>query len=247
MSEAIFYNLKKKSRMAYTLTTQVACELGRSIVSGAYSTDSLIEDEDELGERYRVSRSVIRDAIRILVGKGLVETRRGIGTRVRDESHWGLLDDDVLAWHLSSPPAIDHLWQLIDFCLIIEPQAACWAAEYGADKDHEQIAFAQERMESEPGSIERFVTVEALFHTSILRATNNKFICAMEGVIHSTLLSSLSLTNKDPRQNESFIPLHIAVTDAILNRDGNQAEISMQKLLKDAKHRIMEELKDHEK
>ena len=244
MNEMMFYDLRQSPGLARSLSMQIASELGRRIVAGNYEPGTLVEDELALAERYHVSRSVIRDASKILVGKGLIEVRRGIGTKVRDRSHWGLLDDDVLAWHQSVAPNGDFLRQLMDLRQVIEPKAARWAAERGTEEDHEQIKLAQIQMEEEKGSIEDFIVADAQFHRSILRATNNELLCAMEGMIFSALLSSIRLTNRDPRENEKSIPFHRAVTDAILARDVKNSEKQMEKLLADANLRLNENLQN---
>jgi|TARA_R110002072_G_scaffold84217_5_gene190894 DNA-binding FadR family transcriptional regulator len=236
MNEMLFYDLRGSSGLTHSLATQIARELGRRIVAGAYQPGVLIEDEGTLAEKYHVSRSVVRDAVKILVGKGLLEVRRGIGTRVRSRTNWGLLDDDVLAWHQSAPPSADFLRQLMDLRLVIEPKAARWAAERGTAEGHALIEQTQLRMEAEKGKIEDFVVADALFHRSVLRAANNEFLRAMEGMIFSALLDSIRLTNNDPRKNETSISLHRAVTDAILMRNGEKAEVGMETLLADAKH-----------
>ena len=240
MNEMMFYDLRESSGLTYSLSSQIARELGRRIVAGSYGPGDLIEDEGALAERYQVSRSVIRDASKILVGKGLLEVRRGIGSRVRERSHWGLLDDDVLAWHQSAPPSGEFLRQLMDLRLIIEPKAARWAAERGSEEDVTRIAMAQERMEQEKGSREDFIVADALFHRSILRATSNELLCTMEGMIFSALLSSIRLTNSDPRDNEKSIPFHRAVTDAITARNVEDSERLMEELLADANQRLSE-------
>jgi len=81
MIEQQFYDFKRQSGMTPSLGTQVARELGRNIVSGRHEIDSLIADEAALAERFKVSRSVIRDAVKNLVGKGLLEARRGTGAQ----------------------------------------------------------------------------------------------------------------------------------------------------------------------
>lgn len=240
MTEMLYYDLKESSGLSPSLATQIAREIGRRIVAGSYDVGDLLEDEGALASRYQVSRSVIRDAAKILVGKGLLEVRRGIGTRVRERHRWGLLDDDVLAWHQSAPPSADFLRQLMDLRLVIEPRAARWAAERGTDEGHMQIKEAQARMEQEKGSIEDFIVADALFHRAVLRAANNELFLSMEGVIYSALLSSIRLTNADPRENEKSIPFHRAVTDQILQRNGAKAESQMEKLLADANRRLAE-------
>ncbi len=239
MTEMLYYDLKETSGLVPSLATQLAREIGRRVVGGNYEVGGLLEDEAAMAARYQVSRSVIRDAVKILVGKGLLEVRRGIGTRVRERHRWGLLDDDVLAWRQSAPPSADFLRQLMDLRLVIEPKAARWAAERGTEEGHALIASAQARMEAEKGAIEDFVVADALFHRSVLRAANNELLLAMEGVIYSALLDSIRLTNSDPRENEESIPFHRAVTDQILSHNGQKAEDQMEKLLADANRRLV--------
>jgi DNA-binding FadR family transcriptional regulator len=241
MSEFLFYDLKDKPSLTRSLATQIVQELGRRIVAGAYGQGDLLEDEGTLATRYQVSRSVIRDAVKILVGKGLLEVRRGIGTRVRPRSAWGLLDDDVLAWHQSAPASHAFLRQLMDLRLVIEPKAARWAAERGTAEGHALIDEAQDRMEQEKGSIEDFVVADALFHRAVLRAAGNEFLLAMESAVFSALLISIRLTNRDPRENEESIPFHRGVADAILARNAAEAEARMERLLADTRLRLSEE------
>ncbi|MCP4316313.1 MAG: FadR family transcriptional regulator [Hyphomicrobiales bacterium] len=244
MSELIFYDLKQMAGLAPSLSTQVARDMGRRIVSQTYAPGELVEDEGALAERYKVSRSVIRDAVKILVGKGLLEVRRGIGTRVRSRTSWGLLDHDVLEWYQSAPPNGDFFRQLMEIRLMFEPKAARWAADRATEEELAQIQMAIERMEAEKGSAEDFVIADALFHRSILRAAQNEFLVAMEGIIFSALLSSIRLTNKDPRENADSIPFHREVYEAIAARDGARAEQVMERLLADASKRLGGRLED---
>lgn len=241
MNQHLFYDLKDKPALTRSLATQIVQELGRRIVSGAYGQGDLLEDEGTLAARYQVSRTVIRDAVKILVGKGLLEVRRGIGTRVRSRSAWALLDDDVLAWHQSAPADHAFLRQLMDLRLVIEPKAARWAAERAGAEGHALIRQAQARMEQEKGSIEGFVVADALFHRAVLRAAGNEFLLAMESAVFSALLISIRITNPDPRENEESIPFHRAVADAILAGDAAEAEARMERLLGDARHRLGED------
>ena len=241
MNEHLFYDLKDKLLLTRSLATQIVQELGRRIVAGAYGQGDLLEDEGTLVARYQVSRTVIRDAAKILVGKGLLEVRRGIGTRVRSRSAWALLDDDVLAWHQSAPVSHAFLQQLTDLRLVIEPKAARWAAERGTAEGHALIAEAQARMEQEKSSIEGFVVADALFHRAILRAADNEFLLAMESAIFSALLISIRITNPDPRENEESIPFHRVVADAIPAEDAAEAEVRMERLLADTQLRLGEE------
>lgn len=238
MNELMYYDLKEIAGLAPSLSSQVARELGRRIVSGSYLPNDLIEDETSLAERFQVSRSVIRDAVKILVGKGLLDVRRGIGTRVRLRSQWGMLDDDVLAWHQSAPANRELLQQLMETRLIFEPKAASWAAIKASPEDLTHIKLATQRMKQEQSSVKDFVMADAMFHKAILRASHNEFLIAMEGVIFAAMLSSIRLTNKDPRENQDSIPFHERVYEAIALRDAANAEKVMQELLDDANKRL---------
>ena len=238
MNEMLYYDLKDANGVAPGLAMQVSRELGRRIVAGHYKEDALIEDEGKLSQRFGVSKSVIREGVKLLVSKGLLEVKRGSGTRVRRRASWALLDDDVLAWHLSVDPKPAFLRQLLDMRQMMEPKAAGWAAQHGTDAQHADIEAAQIRMEDESHSIEDFVVADALFHRTILRAANNEILLSMEGVIFSALLSSIRLTNRDPRENASSIPFHRKVLDAIKARDYTLAEKMMNDHLSDTSQRL---------
>ncbi len=242
MIEATYYDLKQKAGLSPSLATQVARELGRKIVSQSYEPGSLIEDEAALAHHYNVSRSVVRDAVKILVGKNLLEVRRGIGTRVNPREIWGLLDDDVLAWSQAAPPDPVTLRKLLEVRQTFEPIAARWAAERGTSENHDEIVRAMEGMANNEDSLEEFLISDARFHRAILRATGNEFLVALEGLVFTGLLSILKLTNLNAQDNAASVPLHRHVCDAILARDGAKAESEMQTLLGDADRRLAERL-----
>ncbi len=238
MSEFLYYELKGESSIAPSMAKHVCREMGIRIVAGYWKENSLIESESELAERFMVSRSVLREAVKLLVGKGLLAVVRGNGTRVRQRSSWALLDDDVLAWHLSVEPKPEFLWKLMDIRCMMEPKAASWAARFGTDEQHQAIAEAQSLMEEHTISVENFVVADAKFHRAILQAANNEILRSMEGVIFSALLTSIKLTNTETRQNKSSIPLHREVLEAILVRDTETAERKMLLHLEDTSNRL---------
>ena len=237
MSELLYYDLKNFAGLAPGLATQVCRELGRRIVAGHFPEGGLIDDEKKLCARFGVSKSVVREAIKLLAGKGLLEVRRGSGTRVRRRASWNLLDDDVLAWHQAIEPKPEFLRQLMDVRQMVEPNAAGWAAQTATPEQIEDIRKAQRDME-EATSIQEFVVADALFHRSVLRSANNEVLIALEGVIFSALLSSIKLTNSDPRENKSSLPLHRQVLKAIEARDGGAASSAMREHLADTNERL---------
>lgn len=238
MSELTYYDLKGSATMAPSLPIQVAREIGRRIVAGTYEANTLIDEENTLADRYKVSRVVIRDAVKILVGKGLLDVRRGIGTRIKPRHEWIMLDDDVLAWHLTAPPNRDFLKQLLDIRLAFEPKASRWAAERGTDEDFAEIRRMIDLMASEKGSIENFVIADAKFHQAILKAAHNEFLSAMEGVIYSALLVSVKISNQDLDTNGASLPIHQELANAILAHNANEAELVAQRLLEEAHNNL---------
>lgn len=244
MNELVYYDLKRAAKMTPSLSVQVAKEIGRRVVAGSLEPGTLLEEENSLAERYQVSRVVIRDAVKILVGKGLLDVRRGIGTKVRPRSEWTLLDDDVLAWHITAPPNEQFISQLMDVRLAFEPKAARWAAERADPEALKEIETAVVRMEQESGSIEKFIVADALFHQAVLRAAHNEFLTSMEGMIYSALLVSVRITNKDPRKNSDSVKFHRDLYEIIAKGDGEEAEVLTEKLLKDAIRRLKEAFGD---
>lgn len=240
MSELVFYDLKQTKAMTPSMSVQVARELGRRIVAGHFPPDTLLDEETTLAERYNVSRVVLRDAVKILVGKGMLDVRRGIGTRVKPRSSWIMLDDDVLAWHLSAPPNKDFIQQLTDIRIAFEPKAAAWAAERATDADLANIEAALIKMDASRHNVDEFVVADAMFHRAILRAAHNEFLSAIEGVIYSALLVSVRVTNADKEQNDQSVPLHRDVYEAILARKPELAAGAVEVMLNDAKGRIKE-------
>ena len=243
MNEMLYYDPKDGTGIIPGLAMQISRELGRRIVAGIYKEDALIDDESKLCQRFGVSKSVIRESVKVLVSKGLLDVKRGNGTRVRRRASWALLDDDVLAWHLSVDPKPEFLRQLMDIRQMMEPKASSWAAIYGTDDQHNEIEKAQANMEEKNQSIEEFVIADAMFHRAILRAANNEILLSMEGVIFSALLSSIRLTNSDPRENVGSIPFHRKVLDAIKSRDDALAEKMMKAHLSDTSQRLENKIK----
>ncbi len=238
MIETTYYDLKQKTGLSSSMASEVARQLGRKIVSKSYHPGSLIEDEAALAQQYKVSRSVVRDAVKMLVGKGLLEVRRGIGTRVKPRQMWGLFDDDVLAWSQAAPPDPVSLRKLLEIRQVFEPWAARWAAERGSPDNLAEIQQAMISMESNEGSVDGFVKADAHFHRVILKATDNEFFIALEGLVFAGLLSILKVANERPSGNAASVRLHQAVCEAIQARDGALAEAKMRTLLEETDLRL---------
>src|ERR1700749_733635 len=102
----------------------IAPDLGGKIVSGRFKPGSVLDGEIAASGRRKVSRSAYREAVRILIAKGLVESRPKLGTRVSDLARWHLLDPDMLSWIFSGEPSDDQLAGLFELRNIVEPEVA---------------------------------------------------------------------------------------------------------------------------
>ena len=238
MDELLYYDLKDVSGLTPGLATQVCREVGRRIIAGHFPEGQFIDDENRLCDRFNVSKSVVREAIKILVSKGLLEVRRGNGTKVKPRSSWNLLDDDVLAWHLGTDPKPDFLKKLIDIRLMIEPNAAYWAASTASSFQIAEIRNSHNDMEKAT-NIQEFVIADAKFHRAVLRAANNELLTSMDGVIFSALLTSIKITNNDPIDNRTrSLPLHFEILESIGNHHKEGAKAAMKKHLADTYNRL---------
>lgn len=234
-----YYDLKLAHFGAPSLALEIASELGKQIVGNQYRPGDLIEDEAALSKKYHVSRSVIRDAVKILVGKGLLEVRRGIGTRVQPKSLWALLDNDVLAWGQSDPDGASRLFKLLELRQSIEPPAAALAARHGNQQAISEIGHWVDQMDREQIGSEAFIKADAQFHRSILRATENEFFVALEGIILSALVSSIRLTNSPPERGRHTVKLHSDVYRYIREGDAEQASRAMVIALDDTEANLL--------
>src|SRR5690606_26352757 len=127
----------------------VVRELGMGIVDGHFPQQSILPGDAELMERFGVSRTVLREAMRMLAGKGLVQAKARIGTRVRDKAQWNLFDADVLIWHAQAGFDGAFLGYLGEMRLALEPEAAVLAARRRTPLQLQHLYGWVERMGAE--------------------------------------------------------------------------------------------------
>lgn len=227
-----------ESPITRSLPKQVARKLGTRIVSGELPAGSLLPNEKSLCEQLGVSRTVVREAIKLLSSKGLIQVRPGDGTRVLDESFWELLDHDVLAWQFEAGTSSDNFADLIELRLMFEPSASELAARRATNEALKRISVALQKMRDTVGIANSFVLADAEFHLSILDACGNTYLRALSPLIYAGLLSSISTTNSSIEQNLTSLPFHEAVERAIVSRDTAGARDAMLTLLRDASARL---------
>src|SRR6476659_8056400 len=154
---------------------QVVHQVGVSIVRGELEPGELLP-EDGLVSEPSVSRTVVREAIKVLAGKGLVESRPKTGTRVRPRSDWNFLDPDVLSWRYAGGVSADDVRALFELRRAIEPMSAALAAQRATPAQIAEIHAALAEMEAVSDDGDRFAKPDLVFHQTILRMTGNELI-----------------------------------------------------------------------
>jgi DNA-binding FadR family transcriptional regulator len=213
---------------------QVVNELGRRVVSGKYPAGAVLPNEEQLCQELQVSRTALREAVKVLAAKGLLEARPRIGTRVRVREQWNLLDPDILAWRCATRADAEFLRHLTELREIIEPAAASLAANSRTEAPLAAIGAALNDMRDAPASAQ-WVEADLAFHTAVLQATNNPLLMPLAAIIDSALESLLGVTARSASDFKRGLPDHQKVFEAIQNRDAPSALHRMAGMLADTR------------
>lgn len=210
---------------------QVVEAIGRSIVTGQEAPGSTL-DLDALEITHDVSKTVVREALKVLAAKGLVDARPKRGTFVRLRSEWSLLDPDLLRWQFEAPEGSGMLDDLYEVRIIVEPAGARLAAVRRTD---EEVAGLMATLASIDGtsSVKEIVEADLAFHRQLLKASHNELLIRMEYIIEIGLRARDLLVHAEGHQDD-FLPPHQAVLDAVRDSDADGAERAMRALLEQA-------------
>ena len=209
-----------------SLHGQVAHDIGRRILGGLVKPGELLPSETELSQRLGVSRTALREAIKVLAGKGLIESRPKTGTRVRPRETWNFLDADVLTWAFDGNAPEHYVDELYELRRVIEPSAAAFAADRASVADIARMEAAFEAMTA-AGDGQAFAGPDMTFHLSILRATGNELLRSLGSVVEVALAISIKLSIASPKGYRHSLPLHGAVLKAIRRHDAAGAREAM--------------------
>lgn len=217
-----------------SLTQSIVEDLGLEIVRGAYTPDNPFPIEAELCKRYAVSRSVLREAVKMLTSKGLLAARPRQGTKVQPEAQWNLLDPSVLRWLLERKLSLDLLAEFTEVRIAIEPEAAAIAAARATAPQLQAIESAIERMASAERGEDDALTSDIAFHVAVLDASGNRFFQQLKEFIETALRISIRLTNQFKGVRLASVEDHAAVMKAILAGDSTGASSAMRAMLNEA-------------
>jgi len=203
--------------------TLIARDLGIAIVTGQHAPGSVIPGEIDIASQRGVSRSVVREALRMLSAKGLVESRPKSGTRVRDRALWNLLDPDLLAWMFEGEPPATFVRSLFQLRMIVEPAAAEMAATFRNDEQLVRMDAALREMATHGLDTAEGQAADQTFHNAILEATDNELLVSLSGSIGSAVRWTTIFKFRDRRRPRDSMPQHRRLHDAIAIRDAAAA------------------------
>src|SRR6266700_2121187 len=183
------------------LAEQVVWQIGLSIMRSDFKPGDALLSEPELSLQFKVSRPVLREALKMLGAKGLIKSRPKTGTRVRPRADWNLLDPDVIAWQYEVGFDRSFLQAICEIRLMFEPMTAGFAAVRATA---DEVARIEECCQL----LQKIITT-----------------------IETPLRASRIVTSQLPGANQVAMPLHWAITEAIRNRDEQAAEVAMRKLI----------------
>ncbi len=196
----------------------IVSDLGMRIVTGALQPGTRLPAEATLLADYGVSRPVLREAVRVLVAKGLVLSRQRAGATVRPRNEWHLLDPDVLYWLIQSLPQGEFVETLLTVRRIFEPAAAAIAARTATPETLQGIAAAYAGMEA-ARTPEDLLEPDLAFHRRIAEATDNDLLAYIGNMLSLALRESIKLSSLHPNTHELSLPRHKAILTALLARD----------------------------
>jgi DNA-binding FadR family transcriptional regulator len=217
----------------------VAGTLGRRIVSGRYQPGDTLPIEPKIQEEFGVSRTAVREAVRLLSAKGLIASRPKVGTRVRPMAEWNMLDSDVLRWQVDQNPSEEFIHALFEMREIIEPAASSLAAERASAAELAEIGRAMDGIETNPRASPEQIEADVDFHKAILEASHNPMLRSVGAMIQSALTITFSLGWRTVMAQDAVLQ-HRAVYDAIRLRDRDAAYIAMRKLLRNSKGNVFD-------
>ena len=213
------------------LTHGMLDHLGKMIVTGRYDGIAF-PTEAELSKQHGVSRSVTREAVKMLTAKGLLSARPRQGTIIEPATSWNLFDADVLRWLLDRKFSIELLRHFNQLRVAIEPAAAELAAANADDFGLQLINAGYARMVAAEAGDDDTLEADIAFHLSILRASGNPFFDQFRDVVATALRTSIRFTNRIQGRTAD-LAAHEAVKLAIEAHDPIAARAAMAQIIDD--------------
>lgn len=226
----------------FNLSHRMTQELGKSIVCGEFGVNDSLPTEAELCDRFGVSRTAVREAVKMLSAKGLISSKPRQGIRVLPQEDWNIFDSDLLSWSLEGNPSMRVLREFLQMRVAIEPEAAALGARYARPERVAAVKEALDRMRNAPEGSEEALQADIDFHIGILYTSENRFYIRMRDFIRTALSVSIRHTNVIKGNPDAVLEDHAKVYDAIANKDHVAARSAMLFLMEEALGFIEQEL-----
>ena len=208
--------------------------IGRRIVAGELAAGEILPEQGELSRILGVSRTVVREATKVLATKGLVESRSKRGTVVLPRSEWQLLDPDVLSWLTEAGLDPAFLRNMFEVRKIIEPAAVRLAAQRATPDELAAIQAAFEAMAEAPDE-STYLDADVRYHALLLAATHNDQLVHLGTAFGPAFQAGLQAATRHgwdwPDFLEYSVGPHREVLDAVVGRDPDAAGAAMDRLV----------------
>jgi DNA-binding FadR family transcriptional regulator len=218
-----------------SLHHQVAQDIGARILKGEFAPGDLLPNEAESCRAYGVSRTAVREAMKMLTAKGLIISRPKIGSRVQPRDSWNLLDRDVLVWYCAAAERSHFLASMHQVRGILEPEAAALAA---TNHTVEQMRVIEEALIGmrDATDLVQWNGADVRFHLAILWAAGNELLVPFGFLIESALGTMFDFTGRHNQDWRKAYPLHETIVIAIRKRRPEAARKAVRGLLDDTGH-----------
>ncbi len=211
----------------------IAGQLGVEVISGEIAVGALLPAEQQLCDRFGVSRTVVREAVKLLASKGLLRLSSGIGTWVAPAREWNFLDPLVLSLVRDSGRSVELIRHLFAFRVGVEPAAAAEAARNASQEQIRAIEAAFAVMQEAAIDFDRWIEGDIAFHTALYDASNNMFMAPLANLFREHFRISFRVSSSN-FHHQHCLHEHRAVLDAIKAHDGEAARRAVETLLKHA-------------
>ncbi len=221
----------------------VLWQLGVAIVGGDYPEGTILPTDAELLQRFSVSRTVLREALKTLAAKGMIEARARIGTRVLPRGRWNLFDADVLAWHFETGPDVGFLQSLAEIRIGVEVESAALAALRRSDAEAEAMIACANRL-AEARTAEEFARTDLAFHRAVAEASGNPFMASISALVEVALTATFTISSavEDDEAMAATVRAHRRIADAIKAGDPEEARVAMQAVIREGYARSAKKL-----
>jgi GntR family transcriptional regulator, galactonate operon transcriptional repressor len=224
-----------RERLHDKVTREIALGIMRGTIGQA---EAALSTEGDLCRHFNVSRTILREAVKVLVAKGLIELRPKTGIRVRPRNEWNLVDPDLLGWLCEAGVDALFIRDLCEVRAIVEPAAAELAASRASGEEIKELLHWFHLIEVNTDNEAARLEADRNFHSTIFTACHNVFLTQMNTTVGVALRATQQIGVHLPQVMEESVLAHKEVADAIARRDSAGARAAMERLIQQSTEHI---------